>query len=176
MRATPLTVAALAAALLLTACDDGGGEADSKATAAGSACRIDELAVRVGPANAAPAAGDTGNVPVTLTNRSGAECTLDGLPAVEFHAGGTSTTVAPDEAAGAKKTTLVKGASTSFTLTYVRGEKGGSKSLAVETAKIYLPGSAKPHSFAWSYGDVALKSDGGQAPDASVSGFQQSGD
>ncbi|MDF3149044.1 MULTISPECIES: DUF4232 domain-containing protein [unclassified Streptomyces] len=179
MRATPLTVAALAAALLLTACDDGGSEdnsKDSKDSAAGSACRIGEMAVRVGPANAAPAAGDTGNVPVTLTNRSGAECTLDGLPAVEFSAGGTSTTVAPDEAAEAKKTTLVKEASTSLTLTYVRGGKGGSKSLAVDTAKIYLPGSTEPHSFPWSYGVVALKSGGGQAPDASVSGFQQSGD
>ncbi|KUL42633.1 DUF4232 domain-containing protein [Streptomyces regalis] len=174
MRATPLTVAALAAALLLTACDDGGGEADSKDSTAGSAC-ADKVAVQFGPGNAAPAAGDTGNVPVTITNRSGAECTLDGLPAVELDAGNTVTDVATDKAAAAGKTTLVKEASTSFTLTYVRGKKGGSTSLAVETVKIRLPGSAETHSFKWSYGDVALKSDG-QTPDASVSGFQQSGD
>ncbi|WP_128433610.1 DUF4232 domain-containing protein [Streptomyces cyaneus] len=174
MRATSLTVAALAAALLLTGCDDGGGEADSKDSTAGSSC-ADKVAVQFGPANAAPAAGDTGNVPVTITNRSGAECTLDGLPAVELSAGDTVTDVPTDKAAGAKKTTLVKEASTSFTLTYVRGEKGGSTSLAVGKVEIHLPGSSKPHSFKWSYGDVALKSDG-QAPNASVSGFQQSGD
>ncbi|MGN9756068.1 DUF4232 domain-containing protein [Streptomyces sp. SD31] len=174
MRATPLTVAALAAALLLTACDAGGGEDDSKDSAAGSAC-ADKVAVQFGPANAAPAAGDTGNVPVTITNRSGAECTLDGLPAVELSAGDTVTDVPTDKAARAKKTVLVKDAVTSFTLTYVRGEKGGGTSLAVRQVKIHLPGSAETHSFKWSYGDVALKSDG-QAPDASVSGFQQSGD
>ncbi|MFC8090249.1 DUF4232 domain-containing protein [Streptomyces sp. NPDC057301] len=176
MRATSLTVAALAAALLLTACDDGGaGDGKTQDSKAGSAC-VGELAVEFGPANAAPAAGDTGNVPVTVTNRSGGKCVLAGLPTVEFDAGGTSTSVAADEAAGAStEMTLVKEASTSFTLTYVRGEEGGSKSLAVETVKVRLPGSGRTHSFKWSYGDVALKSDG-KAPDASVSGFQQTGD
>ncbi|MBT2421748.1 DUF4232 domain-containing protein [Streptomyces sp. ISL-22] len=176
MRATSVTVAALAAALLLTACTEGGDGDDSQNSTAGSACRIGEMAVRVGPANTAPAAGDTGNVlPVTLTNRSGSECTLDGLPAVAFQAGGTSAAVEPDKAARAKKTTLAEEASTAFTLTYVRGAEGGAKSLAVQTAKISLPGSTETHSFKWSYGDVALKSDG-QAPDASVSGFQQTGE
>ncbi|MFF5477368.1 DUF4232 domain-containing protein [Streptomyces sp. NPDC012935] len=178
MRATSLTVAALAAALLLTACDDGGdGDGKSQDSKAGSAC-VGELAMEFGPANAAPAAGDTGNVPVTVTNRAGAECVLDGLPAVEFDAGGTTVSVAADEGAGAAastKTKLVKEASTSFTLTYVRGEEGGSKSLGVKTVKVRLPGSAETQSFKWSYGDVALKSDG-KTPDASVSGFQQTGD
>ncbi|MGW6905739.1 DUF4232 domain-containing protein [Streptomyces sp. NPDC054940] len=174
MRATSLTVAALAAALLLTACDDGGDAAGGQDTKAGSGC-ADKLAVQFGPANEAPAAGDTGNVPVTVTNRSGAKCTLDGLPGVEFEAGDKATTIAPDDAATSKKTTLAKEATTSFTLTYVRGEGGGTKSLAVKSVKLRLPGSAKTHSFKWSYGDVALKSDG-QTPDASVTGFQQSGD
>ncbi|MEV7001975.1 DUF4232 domain-containing protein [Streptomyces sp. NPDC093982] len=178
MRATSLTVAALAAALLLTACDDGGaGDGKTQDSKADSAC-VGELAVEFGPANAAPAAGDTGNVPVTVTNRSGGTCVLTGLPTVEFDAGGTSTSVAADEAVGdaaSTKTTLVKEASTSFTLTYVRGEEGGSKSLGVETVKVRLPGSGKTQSFKWSYGDVALKSDG-KAPDASVSGFQRTGD
>lgn len=174
MRATSVTVAALAAALLLTACDNGGDGDSNQDSTAGSACRIGEMAVQVGPANTAPAAGDTGNVPVTLTNRSGSECTLDGLPAVDLRAGGTSMTVPPDAAAQARKTTLAKEATTSFTLTYVRGEKGGAKSLAVKTAEFSLPGSAETHSFPWSYGDVALKGEG--EPDASVSGFQQTGD
>lgn len=176
MRATSLTVAALAAALLLTACDDGGdaGGADSGSKAGSSSC-ADRLAVQFGPANAAPAAGDTGNVPVTITNRSGAECTLDGLPGVEFDAGDTVSSVAADDAVTSKKTTLAKEATTSFTLTYVRGEGGGTKSLAVKSVKVQLPGSDKAHSYKWSYGDVALKSDG-KSPDASVTGFQQSGD
>ncbi|MES5819636.1 DUF4232 domain-containing protein [Streptomyces sp. RG80] len=180
MRALPLAVGVVAAALLLTGCSDDGGDsggkadADSGAKKSGSACTFDEMTVQVGPANAAPAVGDTGNVPVTLTNK-GAACTLDGLPGVDLHAGATSATVAPDEAANAKKTTLTKGGVTSFTITYVRGEGGGTKSLGVKSATFTLPGSTDTHSFKWSYGDVALKSDG-QAPDASVSGFQQTGD
>ncbi|MFE7277036.1 DUF4232 domain-containing protein [Streptomyces sp. NPDC057623] len=174
MRATSLTVAALAAALLLTGCDDGGDGGDGKDSKAGSACAA-KLSVRFGPANAAPAAGDTGNVPVTITNGGDAECTLDGLPAVEFDAGDTVSAIGADEAAGVKKTTLAKGVSTSLTLTYVRGEGGGTKSLAVRRVKIDLPGGGAQHTFKWSYGDVALKSDG-QTPDASLTGFQRSGD
>ncbi|MFD5016124.1 DUF4232 domain-containing protein [Streptomyces chartreusis] len=173
MRATSLTVAALAAALVLTACDSGGSGDDTPDSKADAVC-VDKLAVEFGPGNAAPAAGDTGNVPVTVTNRGGGDCTLDGLPAFAFEAGGTSTAVAPDQAAAAGKTTLTKGASTSFTLTYVLGEKGG-KGLAPQKAKVTLPGAGKVHSFKWSYGVVALKTDG-KTPDASVSGFQRAGD
>ncbi|MFE5814149.1 DUF4232 domain-containing protein [Streptomyces sp. NPDC056479] len=172
MRATSLTVAAVAAALLLTACDDGG---DSKQNSKGGSDCVAELALEFGPGNAAPAAGDTGNVPVTVTNRGGGECVLDGLPTVEFAAGGTTAAVAPDAAVTAGRTTVAKGAATSFTLTYVRGADGGGKGLAVKTAKVRLPGSAETHNFKWSYGVVALKSDG-KTPDASVSGFQRSGD
>lgn len=175
MRATSLTVTALAAALLLTACADGGDGGDTDSGKDSKASCADQLAVQFGPANAAPAAGDTGNVPVTVTNRSGAKCTLDGLPGVKLAAADIVTTIAPDDAATSKKTTLAKEATTSFTLTYVRGEGGGTKSLAVKSVKIQLPGSTKTHSFKWSYGDVALKSDGKTA-DASVSGFQQTGD
>ncbi|WP_031482573.1 DUF4232 domain-containing protein [Streptomyces bicolor] len=172
MRATSRTVAALAAALVLTACGSGGDGDGDQDDNAGSTC-ADQLSVKFGPANAAPATGDTGNVPVTVTNRGGAECVLDGLPAVEFDAGNTVTSVGADEGAPATKRTLAKEATTSFTLTYVRG--GGTKSLGVESVKIHLPGASEPRSFKWSYGDVALKSDG-QTPDASVTGFQQSGD
>ena len=116
MRATSLTVAALAAALVLTACDSGGSGDETQDSKADAVC-VDKLAVEFGPGNAAPAAGDTGNVPVTVTNRGGGDCTLDGLPALAFEAAGTSTAVAPDQAAAGGKTTLTKGASTSFTLT-----------------------------------------------------------
>ena len=49
------------------------------------------------------------------------------------------------------------------------------KGLAPQKAKVTLPGAGKAHSFKWSYGVVALKSDG-KTPDASVSGFQRAGD
>ncbi|MEV0172618.1 DUF4232 domain-containing protein [Streptomyces sp. NPDC050803] len=163
MRATALPLAAVAAALLLTSCSDEGGDSTT-------ACAIGGMDVKVGPANAAPAAGDTGNVPVTLTN-TGTECTLDGLPAVTLKAGGTSAEVAPDPAAAAQKLTLAEGGSLSFTVTYARGE--GNQSLAVKTAEFALPGADTTKSFPWSYGDVALK---GGKPDATVSGFQQTGD
>ncbi|EGX55158.1 hypothetical protein SZN_34277 [Streptomyces zinciresistens K42] len=174
MRALSLPVAALAATLLLSACGSGGGGEKKPDDKADAGC-VADLAVQFGPANAAPAAGDTGNVPVTVTNRGDAKCTLKGLPSLELIAGGAATTVAPAEAAGAGATTLVQEASTSFTLTYVRGETGGDKSLPVQNAKVLLPGAAEAKTFKWSYGDVALKSDG-RTPDASLSGFQRSGD
>ncbi|WP_217239986.1 DUF4232 domain-containing protein [Streptomyces sp. AC555_RSS877] len=179
MRTAPaLAATALAAALLLTACSDDGGSGsddDTKTAQGGTACTIDEVAVEVGPANAAPAAGDSGSVPVTITN-SGAECTLDGLPAVDLSAGDTSAKVPANPAADAsQKLTLAKDQALSFTVTYVRGGSGGAKTLAAKTGKFSLPGTTATHSFPWSYGDVAFKSDGREL-DASVSGFQQVGD
>ncbi|WAZ23186.1 DUF4232 domain-containing protein [Streptomyces cinnabarinus] len=170
MRATAVPLAALALALLLTSCSDGdggdgGGEKQSEGATA--ACAIGDVGVEVGPANNAPAPGDTGNVPVTLTNNT-ADCTLDGLPSVTLQAEGTSAEVPPDAAATGEKRTLAEGGTVSFTITYVRGE--GEGSLTAQTAEFALPGADTTESFPWSYGDVALK-DG--KPEASVSGFQQ---
>ncbi|KPI26500.1 DUF4232 domain-containing protein [Streptomyces sp. NPDC048253] len=181
MRAVPLTVTALAAALLLTACgggdDSGSGTDESKAAestaSTGGACAADDLGQDVGPVNAAPAAGDSGNVTVTLTNK-GAECTLNGFPTVELATDDGSTAVPKDEAAEAQALTLPAQGTATFTITYVRGEDGGDQSLAVKTVKYGLPGGSADQSFPWSYGDVALKS--GKVPDATVSAFQQAGD
>lgn len=173
MRALPRTVtAALAATLLLTACDDG-GDGKAKEPADSSVCAIDKMGVQVG-ASPAPAAGDTGNVTVTLTNR-GSKCTLKGFPGVDLVAGGTSATVPADPAAQAQPLTLAKAGTASFTITYVRGEAGGKKSLAVKTAKFTLPGATATHDFPWSYGEVALKGNAGK-PDATVSAVQVAGD
>ncbi|MDQ0582548.1 DUF4232 domain-containing protein [Streptomyces rishiriensis] len=183
MRAVPLTVTALAAALLLTACgggDDSASDTDaskaSESTGSGSAggtCAAADLGQEVGPVNAAPAAGDSGNVTVTLTNK-GAECTLNGFPTVTLASDGGSADVPKDEAAEAQALTLPAQGTATFTITYVRGEDGGDKSLAVKTVKYGLPGASADQSFPWSYGDVALKS--GKVPDATVSAFQQAGD
>ncbi|MFI6039404.1 DUF4232 domain-containing protein [Streptomyces sp. NPDC051315] len=176
MRAVPITVTAVAAAFLLTACgggdDSSSGGGESKA-ASGSACAAGDLGMEVGAVNAAPAAGDTGNVTVNLTN-NGAQCTLDGFPVVELEADGSSIAVPQDEAAEGQKLTLPEQGTAAFTLTYVRGEEGGSQSLAVKTLKYGLPGGSADQSLPWSYGDVALKD--GKTPDASVSAFQQAGD
>ncbi len=170
MRATALLspVAALTAALLLTSCGDGDGEKEAAPTkSAAGACAFDGLEMKVGPANAAPAAGDSGNVPVTLTNK-GAKCTLEGLPSVTLKADGTSAEVAPDPAATGEKRTLAEGGSVTVIITYVRGEEGGGP--AARSAELGLPGADATRDFPWSYGVVALK-DG--KPDATVSGFQQ---
>lgn len=168
------TVAALAAALLLTSCDSAGDDKNTQDEAAGAGC-VADLTVRFGPANAAPAAGDTGNVPVTVTNRGDAPCTVKGLPGVDLVAGDTTAAVPAADAASAGKATFAKGASLAFTLTYVRAEDGGDTSLAARSATVRLPGAAKAESFKWAYGAVALKGDG-RTPDASVTGFQQSTD
>jgi hypothetical protein len=175
MRATSVTVAALAAALLLTGCDDsGGGEKENTADKDGAACAIDRVAVQVGPANAAPAAGDTGDVPVTLTNR-GTACTLEGFPGIDLYAANMSTNLQPAKGAKSQKLTLTKNASATFTITYQRGEAGAKDVLDARTLKISLPGGPAEQSFKWSYGPVQGEDNPGVLK-ASVSAFQQAGD
>ncbi|WP_030734079.1 DUF4232 domain-containing protein [Streptomyces sp. NRRL S-31] len=171
MRAIPLTVTALAAALLLTACDDGGGK---KGDGAGSACEIGGVSVEIGSASVAPAAGDTGEIPVSLTNQS-ASCTLDHFPVVSLGTGETTATVPALKGAKAQQLKLAKGDSASFSISYVRGKDGDKTAVAAKTVKITLPGSDTSRSFSWKYGPVAGKADG-SGPDATVSAFQQVGD
>jgi len=183
MRATfPLAVTALAAALALTACgsggdtdsdtgSDSGGKNGTATAAAGAACGLAGLGVEVGPANAAPAVGDTGNLPVTLTNTKADACTLDGFPEVRLLAGDTSWTVARDKSAQPAKLTLHQDESATFTLTYVRGEAGGKGS--ADTLRIALPGGSGSKTAKWTYGVVAEK---GAGLDATVSPFQTAGD
>ncbi|MEV5726767.1 MULTISPECIES: DUF4232 domain-containing protein [Streptomyces] len=176
MRVTPLTVTALAAVLLLSGCDgDGGGSGDAgtgsgrKTTAAGP-CALRALGVEVGPVDAAPAAGDLGNVTVTLTNRGDAACTLQGFPDVTLAAGSTTAAVNPGEAT-AYRVSVPREGTVTFTIGYTRGAAGAERSLAVETVRFGLPGASETHEFPWSYGDVALR--GGGVPEASVSPFLQ---
>ncbi|MFF9806295.1 DUF4232 domain-containing protein [Streptomyces coeruleorubidus] len=176
----PLALAAaLAATLLLTACEDDESSADNAGNAdrpGGSACALDDLGVEVG-AGAAPAAGDTGSVTVTLTN-NGAPCTLKGFPAVDLVADDGKASVPadqPGQAADAQSLPLTKGATASFTITYVRGEAGGAQSLPARKASFGLPGATATHDMTWSYGEVALKGEEGE-PEATVSAFQTAGD
>ncbi|WP_405880586.1 DUF4232 domain-containing protein [Streptomyces sp. NBC_01136] len=192
MRALPIAVVAAAAALTLTACDSGSGNDGSKASTASTAstasavsasgsgsgsstaCKIDQVGVQVGPANTAPAAGDTGNVPVTLTNR-GAQCTLEGFPGIKVEGNGRSTDIPAEKSAKAPKLPLAESGTASFTITYVRGAAGDGKSLDASTLKISLPGADATQSFKWSYGPLAGNSGPGDL-NASVSTFQAAGD
>ncbi|MBT2416025.1 DUF4232 domain-containing protein [Streptomyces sp. ISL-12] len=180
MRATRPTVAlaaaSVAAALLLTSCSDEGGGTDESGDS--SACRIGGSGTEIA-ASPAPAAGDTGTVTVTLTNR-GAECVLEGFPTVTLLVDGASKETGKEEGASARRLTLAKGAAASFTITYVRGEEDGA-SLDVRTARFALPGASATQDIPWSYGAVATKDggdggDGEDGPDATVSAFQQMGD
>jgi hypothetical protein len=185
MRALPIAVTVLTAALALTSCD-GGGSGDSSGSgksgdtagsakkAAAAVCRIGDEGIQVGPANAATATGDTGNVPVTLTNK-GAQCTLKGFPVLSVQAGGTSADIVADKSAQPERLTLAKGDTASFTITYVRGAAGDAKTLAAKTLKIGLPGAAAAQSFPWSYGPLAGKGSAGE-PNASMTPFQHAGD
>ncbi|MFE9449093.1 DUF4232 domain-containing protein [Streptomyces sp. NPDC006739] len=181
MRAMPLTVTALTAALLLTACNGGGGGggggSKSKQASGGSdssACKVGGVSLQVGSASVAPSVGDTGEVPVSITNQS-APCTLDGFANVDLRQDGVSDLV--DHQAGAKpqKLKLNKGDSASFTISYVRGKTGDKLSLDAQKMLISLPGSTATQTFPWKYGSIAGK---GQAANlkAGVSAFQQVGD
>jgi len=184
MRALPIAVTVLAAALALTSCDGGSGDssspgksgdtAGSAKKAAVAACAIGDTGFQVGPANAATAAGDTGNIPVTLTNK-GDRCTLKGFPGLSVEAGGTSAKIPADESAAPEELTLAEGDTASFTITYVRGAEGDAKTLAVKTLKIALPGADTAQSFPWSYGPVAGKGSASE-PNVSVTPFQHAGD
>ncbi|MER6346166.1 DUF4232 domain-containing protein [Streptomyces sp. NPDC001595] len=172
-----LTAGALAAALLLAGCDSGGDEdgagSAGKSGGSGGACALGTLRAEVGPVDAAPAAGDNGNVTVTLTNTGGSDCTLQGFPEVTLRAGDASAAVLPSEVT-AHQLTVPAAGTASFTVGYTRGAAGEERSLAVKTVEFSLPGAAKTQDFPWSYGDVALRGEG--VPEASVSPFQQAGD
>ncbi|MFI5570415.1 DUF4232 domain-containing protein [Streptomyces sp. NPDC051740] len=172
MRTTPLAVpAALAALLLLTACGGTGGDGGGDGKQESTTCSVDTVSMEVGPASIAPAAGDTGEVPVGFTNQSAA-CTLDGFPEVRLAGAGDSTTVEvpPAEGAKAQKLTLAKGESASFTLTYERGTPGDG----AFDAESLLVGLSGTRTFRWTYGPVA--SDGRTGHKISVSAYQQAGD
>ncbi|MFJ5260999.1 DUF4232 domain-containing protein [Streptomyces sp. NPDC088387] len=171
----PLTVVALVGTLLLGACDSEGETdgAGAGSAAPGGACGIGDVKIEAGPAAEAPAAGDTGNLPVTLTNQ-GAECVLDGFPGLRLESGQDAVDVPADKAATAQKLTLAKDTAATFTITYVRGEKGGPGTVDATNVRLSLPGGDESTDLPWSYGPVAA-ADGG-APDASVSAFQQAGD
>ena len=171
MRAIPLTVTALAAALLLTACDGGGSKSGGKN---GSACEIGGVSVQIGSASVAPKAGDTGEIPVSITNPS-RPCTLDHFAGVVLSAGSTEGKVPALKGAKAQKLKLAKGDSASFTIAYVRGKAGDKAALDAKAVKITLPGTTASRSFPWSYGPVAPQT-GSTPPYASETGFQQDGD
>ncbi|MGW7545760.1 DUF4232 domain-containing protein [Streptomyces sp. NPDC054770] len=171
MRVIPLTVTTLAAALALTACGNGGSGSSGKNS---SACEIGKVSVQVGSASVAPTTGDTGEVPVSITNQS-APCTLDGFAGVTLKAGGTSAAVAAQSGAKTDKLKLAKGDSATFSVSYVRGKDGDKASLAATSMTVSLPGSDATQSFPWKYGAVAGKGTA-EEPNAAVGTFQQAGD
>ncbi|MPY63204.1 DUF4232 domain-containing protein [Streptomyces spongiae] len=182
MRTTPVALTAvLVAALTLTACgsdNDSGNDSDdttkSSTSDKSTACKADQFGIEFGPSNAAPAAGDTGTVPVTLTNRD-ATCTLKGIPGTDAYAGGTSWAISPDKSAPAPTTTLAKDASATFTITYVRGVAGDAKKAAdVDTVKFTLPGDKAVQSYKWPDAEVAVKS--ANELDMTVGPLVQAGD
>lgn len=180
MRAMPTTVTAVTALLLLTACGgEGGGDGakdDAKQKQEIKACSVATVSPEVGPASEAPAAGDTGEVPVDLVNQ-GPACVLDGFPEVSLvAAGGEPVALTPTDGATAQKLTLTEGGSASFTVTYVRGPEGAGLSLDAKTLEIGLPGGSDTREFPWSYGPVANQGEGAGAADATVSAFQRAGD
>ncbi|MFG2311411.1 DUF4232 domain-containing protein [Streptomyces sp. NPDC048566] len=182
MRALPIAVTVLAAALALASCDDGGsgdsgksGDPSGAATRAVAACAIGDAGLQVGPANAATAAGDTGNIPVTVTN-NGPRCTLKGVPRLAVKAAtGDAAPIGADDSARPEELTLGRGDTASFTITYVRGADGDAGTLAARTLTVGFPGTGATKDFPWTYGPVAGKGPAG-TPNASVTPFQHAGD
>ena len=180
MRSLPVPLAAtalaaaLALALALTACDGGGGGGGGTSSGSGSKAAACSIGIEVGPGNVATKAGDTSNVPVTITNRDARQCTFEGFPGIELDSTSSSWTVAHERGAKPAKVTLQKDETATFTITYVLGTTGASDSAPVRHLKITVPGGGDPQVFSWSYGDVSLKKP--DTPNASVSPIQVAGD
>ncbi|MGW0711087.1 DUF4232 domain-containing protein [Streptomyces sp. NPDC002643] len=180
------TAAALLAALTLTACSGGGddgdgggsGEADSGKNTSGSVavCTTADVGIEVGPSSAAPAAGDEGAVPVTVTNSGDAACVLKGIPAVELAAGDTFWKLQPQDGAAEDAELKLEAAGTAtFSISYVRGVAGDTaKGAAVDSLKVTLPGNSEVKSFEWPDPEVAIKSE--DELDATVGPFLPAGD
>ncbi|BBC35541.1 hypothetical protein SGFS_068350 [Streptomyces graminofaciens] len=170
MRTAPIAAASiLLAALALTACSsdsggDGGSGSGNDTPASekkdtGTACKASALTIAFGPSSAAPAAGDEGAVPVTLTNEKGTACTLKGFAAVHLSGGGDSWGLKSQEGAQAAELTLAKGQSASFTISYVRGVAGDSaKSAELEEVVFKLPDDSETKTYKWPDAEVELKS------------------
>jgi hypothetical protein len=182
MRTSPAgtVAAALVAALALTACgseSDGSsakGPAKSPATDKPAACKAERFAIDFGPGNPAPAPGDTGNIPVTLTN-NGAACVLQGVPRTKVYAGSTPWAVGAERSVKARRLTLAEHTAATFTITYVRGTAGDpGKGAEVDTVRFALPGDSAEQSYPWPDAEVAVKS--GKELDIAVSPFLPSGD
>lgn len=181
----PAIAAALLAALTLTACSsgdgDGGGD-DAKTGAAtaeagkGAACTAAQAGFEVGPSSAAPAAGDEGAVPVTVTNKGDAACTLTGVAQVELVAGEKNWPLAPQDGTSEDtEVTLEKGQSMTFTISYVRGVAGDpEKGAEVDKLSFSLPGETKANRYDWPDAEVAITSGG--TLDATVGPFLPAGD
>ncbi|MGW6291426.1 DUF4232 domain-containing protein [Streptomyces sp. NPDC055058] len=173
MRALPVTVTAVfAALLLLTACDDGTpaegkGKAEDRKPAV---CETGQVRLEAGPASTAPADGDTGEVPVTVLNEGGT-CVLDGTPEVFLAGASDSETVEVPLTEGARpqEITLAEGDSTSFVVTYVRGT-------SFNPADLHFAVTPGPETkkIPWTYGGIAPTDGGGY--EMSVSTYQQTGD
>jgi hypothetical protein len=169
MRTAPIAAASLLlASLALTACsDDSGGDggnssgndtAASQEKATGTACKASGLTIEFGPSSAAPAAGDEGAVPVTLTNDKDTACTLKGFAAVHLSGGGDSWGLSSQEGAEAAELTLEKAQSAGFTISYVRGVAGDSaKSAELEEVVFNLPGDSELKTYKWPDAEVELK-------------------
>ncbi|MGY0068845.1 DUF4232 domain-containing protein [Streptomyces sp. QTS137] len=179
MRAMPIAVTAATALLLLTACGgEGGGDGakdENDAKQESGACSSATVSLEAGPASEAPAAGDTGEVPVSLVNQ-GAACVLDGFPEASLVVGGEPVALTPAEGATAQELTLAEDEAASFTITYVRGPEGAGESLDATSLRIGLPGESATRDFPWTYGPVAVREPAEAAADASLSAFQRTGD
>lgn len=174
------TAAALLAALTLTACGgnddgDGGNAAEETAKSDSTACTADGVDLEVGPSSAAPAVGDEGAVPVTVTN-TGAACTLKGIAGVELTAGDSSWKLQPQEGASQEtELTLEADQSMTFTISYVRGAADDAeKGAAVTQLDVTLPGDSTAHTFKWPDPEVAIKS--ADVLEATVGPFLPAGD
>ncbi|MGW0824364.1 DUF4232 domain-containing protein [Streptomyces sp. NPDC002845] len=176
MRTVPVAVTVLVAALALTACGDSDSDSgDNSGGGNSTACKHDEVGIAFGPSNAAPVAGDEGNIPVTVTYRGDATCTIQGTPGTDLYSGGSSWALSLQKNAKEPKLTLAKDESATFTISYVRGVAGDEKKgVAVDKVKFTLPGNSVVESWDWPDAEVAVKSEG--ELDATVSPFLPNGD
>lgn len=148
----------------------GGGPSGTQASSGGSGgsgggqhCRTADLSLAVAAGSGAQSVGSAGPVIIKMTNHGSGSCTMKGYPGVDLVGGGQKWSLSRQTSAAPHAVTLARGASTSFTITYMPFSPGSGQQLDVKTIVITPPNETHSTDVPWEFQPVLLQ-DGATHP------------